>query len=366
LLAACLPELGRICLVSVIAAKRRSSDDGGVRRVVILGFERAQTLDITGPMEVFSAASRLTGGAYEVELVTLDGAAFQTGSGLTLVPRRPPRGPLDTLLIAGGDGVHTAVRDDKLVSWVRRAAGRSRRVASVCSGAFLLAEAGLLDGRRAATHWAETDALARRHPEVEVDDEAIYVRDGDVWTSAGVTAGMDLALALVEEDLGREVSLQVARWLVVFVRRPGGQSQFSSHLRAQVAEREPLRELQEWMAANLDADLSVPALAARACMSERNFARAFAREVGMTPAAYVEALRVDHARMRLETTAQKVEAVAHDCGFGTVETLRRAFHRRLGVGPGDYRDRFQTRGEDDGDRHSAVRPLHSARRRRAV
>jgi transcriptional regulator GlxA family with amidase domain len=230
----------------------------------------------------------------------------------------------------------------------------------------MLARAGLLDGRRAATHWASAADLARRYPEVEVDPEAIFVRDGDVWTSAGVTAGMDLALALVEEDLGRATALETARWLVVFVKRPGGQSQFSSHLRAQVAERRPLRELQEWMAANLDADLSVPALAARAAMSERNFARAFGREVGMTPAAYVEALRVDHARIRLESTGQKLEAVASDCGFGTVETMRRAFHRRLGVGPAGYRDRFQTRGDRDADRDSAVRPIHSARRRRAV
>jgi transcriptional regulator GlxA family with amidase domain len=177
---------------------------------------------------------------------------------------------------------------------------------------------------------------------------------------------MDLALALVEEDLGRRVALKVARWLVVFVRRPGGQSQFSSHLRVQAAEREPLRELQEWIAAHLDSDLTVPALAARACMSDRNFARAFAREVGMTPAAYVEALRVDHARLRLETTGQKLEAVAADCGFGTIETMRRAFHRRLGVGPADYRDRFQRGGEPNADRDSAVRPLHRARRRRAV
>jgi transcriptional regulator GlxA family with amidase domain len=259
-----------------------------------------------------------------------------------------------------------ATRDERLVRWVKRAAARSRRVTSVCTGAFMLAEAGLLDGRRAATHWASAEALARRHPSVEVDAEAIFVRDGDVWTSAGVTAGMDLALALVEDDLGRRVALETGRWLVVFVQRPGGQSQFSPHLRAQVAERRPLRELQEWMTANLAADLSVPALAARACMSERNFARAFAREVGMTPGAYVEALRVDHARLRLESTGQQLEAVARDCGFGAVETMRRAFHRRLGVGPAAYRDRFNARGDHDADRDRPVRPLHRARRRRAV
>jgi transcriptional regulator GlxA family with amidase domain len=341
-----------------------------MRRIAILAFEGAQTLDVTGPYEVFSTANRLCGGGeYDVEIVAPEKRALRTGSGLAIVPDRATsgvRGGLDTLLIAGGEGVLRAVEDERLVRWVKRAAGRSRRVASVCTGAYLLARAGLLDGRSAATHWASAGDLARRHPEVEVDPEAIFVRDGDVWTSAGVTAGMDLALALVEEDLGRRVALETARWLVVFVQRPGGQSQFSSHLRAQVAERRPLRELQEWMTANLDADLSVPALATRAAMSERNFARAFGREVGMTPAAYVEALRVDDARLRLESSGQKLEAVAHDCGFGTVETMRRAFHRRLGVGPAGYRERFQTRGGRDADRDTAVRPIHSARRRRAV
>ena len=344
--------------------------DVPVRRIAILAFEGAQTLDVTGPFEVFSTANRVAGGdAFSIEIVAPGAGALRTGSGLAILPDRATsavRGPLDTLVVAGGRGVLRAIEDAALVRWVARTAGRSRRVASVCTGAYMLAQAGLLDGRRAATHWASADDLARRHPDVSVDPEAIFVRDGDVWTSAGVTAGMDLALALVEEDLGRRVALATARWLVVFVQRPGGQSQFSSHLRAQVAERRPLRELQEWMAANLDADLSVPALAARACMSERNFARAFGREVGMTPAAYVEALRVDHARLRLETSGQKLEAVARDCGFGTVETMRRAFHRRLGVGPAGYRDRFQTRGGHDADRDPAVRPVHSAGRRGAV
>ena len=340
-----------------------------MRRVVILAFEGAQTLDVTGPFEVFGTASRLARGAYRVEVVAPSAEPIRTGSGLAIVPDRATaavRGDIDTLVVAGGLGVHRATEDERLVRWVRRAAGRSRRVTSVCSGAFLLARAGLLDGRRAATHWAEAAELARRHPAIEVDAEAIFVRDGDVWTSAGVTAGMDLALALVEEDLGRELALQVARWLVVFVRRPGGQSQFSSHLRAQFAEREPLREVQDWITRHLDADLSVPALADRACMSPRNFARAFAREVGMTPAAYVETLRVDQARVQLETTGQKLEAVARECGFGSVETMRRAFHRRLGVGPADYRQRFQTGGAQDADRDTRVRSLDRARRRRAV
>jgi len=340
-----------------------------VRRVVILAYENVQSLDVTGPLEVFSLAGRIADRPYRTEVVAPGADPIRANSGLAIVPDRGiagVRGEIDTLVVAGGGGVLEAEKDERLVRWLTRAAGRSRRVASVCSGAFLLARASLLDDRRAATHWANADELARRYPRIKVDPESIFVREGDVWTSAGVTAGIDLALAMVEEDLGRDVALEAARWLVVFARRPGGQSQFSSHLRAQVAERRPIRELQEWMAANLAADLSVPALAEHAAMSPRNFARAFAREVGMTPAAYVEALRVDHARLRLESTRQTVEAVARECGFGTVETMRRAFHRRLGVGPGDYRSRFQTQGDHDADRDSTVRPLHRAGRRRAV
>jgi transcriptional regulator GlxA family with amidase domain len=252
------------------------------------------------------------------------------------------RGPIDTLIVAGGFGVYDAVEDGGLIRWIRSAAKRSRRVTSVCSGSFLLARAGLLEGKRATTHWSSCAELARRHPEVEVDPNPIFVHDGDVWTSAGVTSGMDLALALVEDDLGREVALEVARWLVLFLQRPGGQAQFSSHLQSQLAERMPLRELQGWIADNLDGDLRVEALAERAAMSPRNFARAFRREVGMTPAAYVTELRVESARQRLEGGSEPIENVAASCGFGTPETMRRAFARRMGVPPADYRARFRT------------------------
>jgi transcriptional regulator GlxA family with amidase domain len=339
-----------------------------VRRVLILAFDGVQSLDVTGPLEVFSAAGRIAGDPYRVEIVAPDAAPIKTGSGLAIVPDRAiasVRGPIDTLLVAGGR-VEDVARDARVTGWLARAAGRSRRVGSVCSGAFILAAAGLLDGRCAATHWANSDQLATLFPRVDVDPDAIYVRDGDVWTSAGVTAGMDLALALVEEDLGRETALETARWLVVYARRSGGQSQFSSHLRAQLADREPLRELQAWLPDHLGEDLPVERLAERAYMSPRNFARAFRRELGMTPAAYVETLRVDAARLRLESTGEKIEAIARECGFGTVETMRRAFHRRLGVGPADYRQRFQTRGETDADRDPVVRPIHRARRGRAV
>jgi transcriptional regulator GlxA family with amidase domain len=213
-------------------------------------------------------------------------------------------------------------------------------VASVCTGSFLLAGAGLLEGRRVTTHWSRTQQLASEHPELSVDPNPIFVRDGDVWTSAGVTAGMDLSLALVDEDLGREVAAQIARWLVLFLQRPGGQAQFSSHLSAQLAAREPLRELQSWIADNLDTDLRVEALAERAAMSPRNFARFFRREIGITPAAYVEELRVERARQLLEESAEPVELVSGRCGFGTPETMRRAFARRIGVSPAEYRSRF--------------------------
>ena len=318
------------------------------RRIVIAGFDRFQALDLVGPAEVFSMASRLAGAApYATEIVAGE-REIRSSSGLRLRPDRSPascRGSIDTLIVVGGEGIPAALDDPGLVRWIARAAQRSRRVASVCNGAFLLARAGLLHGRRATTHWAACATLAAQHPEIEVEPDAIFVRDGDVYTSAGVTAGMDLSLALVEEDLGRRAALEVARWLVLFLKRPGGQSQFSAQLSAQVAERRPLRDLQAWMADNLDADLSVPALAERACMSPRNFARAFRREVGSTPAAYVEATRVEAARMALDETGEPVDAIARRCGFGTVETMRRAFHRRLGVGPSGYRDRFRALAE---------------------
>jgi transcriptional regulator GlxA family with amidase domain len=319
------------------------------RRVVIVAFPKVQALDVTGPAEVFSLAHRAQAAmpgrtaGYDIELVTPDGEQVATSSGLRLVPHsslEACRGRIDTLVVAGGLGVRDAAADERLIAWLRLAARRSRRVTSVCTGAFLLARAGLLDGRRATTHWAACAALARTFPTVEVESDPIFVRDGNVYSSAGVTAGIDLALALVEEDLGRRASADVARSLVLFVRRPGGQAQFSAGLAGQSAERPSLRELQDWMADNLDQDLSVAALAERAFMSQRNFARVFAREVGSTPAAYVESLRLERARTLLETTALQLDEVTLRCGFGTVETMRRAFGRRLHVSPGSYRDRF--------------------------
>jgi transcriptional regulator GlxA family with amidase domain len=314
------------------------------RRIVLLGFEGIQSLDLTGPLEVFSSATRLGVGSYDTEVVAPGAAGFSTSSGLRIAPDRSAgacRGPIDTLLVTGGQGVSAAAGDERLVRWLRGAAGRSRRVASVCTGAFLIARAGLLNGRRATTHWASAEQLAAEYPSVAVEPDRIFVRDGEVWTSAGVTAGMDLALALVEADHGREASLEVARWMVLFVRRPGGQSQFSAPLATQAAEREPLREAQERVLADPRANCTVETLAASASMSPRNFSRAFAREVGLTPAAWVETVRVERAQRLLEAGSQPIEIVARECGFGTVETLRRAFGRRLGVSPGEYRDRFR-------------------------
>lgn len=314
------------------------------RRIVLVAFDGVQILDVTGPSEVFSQADRSSEAReYRLELVAPAGGAVTTSSGLKLLADRPIkecRGPIDTLVVAGGLGTREAVRDERLIAWLKRAAARSRRVTSVCSGAFLLARAGLLEGRRATTHWAGTEALARSYPAVQVDPDPIFVRDGNVYTSAGVTAGIDLALALVAEDLGPAASLEVARNLVLFMRRPGGQAQFSSALSGQSADRSPIRELQAWIVDHLEGDLSVPELAARALMSPRNFARVFTRETGLTPGAYVETVRVERAKALLETTSLSVEEISRRCGFGRPETFRRAFGRRVRVSPSDYREHF--------------------------
>ena len=298
--------------------------------VVIIAFPDVQALDVVGPLEVFAMADRhQPDPAYATSIVSASGRTITTSSGLSLTTDRAAshRGPIDTLVVAGGPGTRGAMADDDLIGWLRQAADRARRVTSVCSGAFLLAQAGLLDGRRATTHWSACDALARSFPAVEVDADRIYVRDGNVWTSAGVTAGMDLALA-------------VARQLVVFAQRPGGQSQFSAQLAVRRAERQPLRELLAYVAEHPEAELSVPALARRAAMSVRTFARAFRHEVGTTPAAFVQRSRVESARRLLETTDRTVDDIARACGFGTVETMHRAFQRTVHTTPGQYRRLF--------------------------
>jgi transcriptional regulator GlxA family with amidase domain len=317
----------------------------------MLAYPGAQMLDVTGPVEVFARSARLlveqglrAGPPYEVEVVAERGGPVKTSSGVEILAARPlaaVRGRLDTLLVAGGVGSRQALRSPVLLGFLRRMAPRVRRLASVCTGAFLLAEAGLLDGRRATTHWAYCDELAKRYPQVEVDPDPIFVRDGRIYTSAGVTAGMDLALGLVEEDLGRTVALEVARQLVLFLKRPGGQSQFSAQLAAQSAEREPLRDLQAWISEHPEADLGVESLARRVAMSPRHFARVFLREVGVTPAKFIVRVRVEAARRRLEESPEGVESVAASCGFGSAEVMRRAFLRTVRVSPSAYRSRFR-------------------------
>jgi transcriptional regulator GlxA family with amidase domain len=319
------------------------------RKVVIVIYPGVQSLDLTGPLEVFSAARRIVDGqrpdarSYELSIVSRDGAALTSSSGLQITPSgdlASAAGPLDTLLVLGGEGHAQASEDATLIEWIGRTSARARRTASVCTGAFLLARAGLLDGRRATTHWASAAALRAAYPAVEVDADPIFIRDGSTWTSAGVSAGMDLALALVEDDIDREIALLIARHLVLFLRRPGGQSQFSATLGSQQPAREPLRELQRAVLENVAGDHRVEAMASRAHMSPRHFARAFRAETGVTPARYVERVRLEAARRRLEDTEEPVALVAAGCGFGTAETMRRAFVRSLGVAPAEYRRRF--------------------------
>lgn len=308
-----------------------------MRSVLIPVFDGVQSLDVTGPLEAFAIA-----GGYEIRTASLGGGMVRTTSGLRIMPDgdlREAVGPVDLLLVPGGAGARR--RDPGLIRWLRVNASSARRIASVCTGAFLLAEAGLLDGKRVTTHWAQCGRLAAQYPGITVDPDPIFIKDGNVITSAGITAGIDLALALIEDDLGRDVALAAARRLVIFLRRPGSQAQFSAQLSAQVAGRRPLRDVQQWIAEHPAADLSVEVLAARASLSPRHFARAFAAEVGMTPGQYVDRTRLETARRHLEDTPNGIEETARACGYGTPEAMRRAFMRAFGVSPAEYRRRFR-------------------------
>jgi transcriptional regulator GlxA family with amidase domain len=316
------------------------------RRVVVAVFPGVDLLDVTGPAEVFALAHRETGGAagYRVELAGPARGEVVTSAGLRLVADLAfdeVDGTLDTLLVPG-DQLGSV--DEGLVAWIARVAPLARRVVSVCTGARLLAAAGLLDGRTATTHWSAAAQLAADHPGVTVDPDPIYVRCGSVWTGAGVSSCMDLALALVAEDHGEDVALAVARQLVVYLRRPGGQSQLSVPLSRPPAARRDIDELRMYIVDHLDGDLGAAALAARMCLSERHFARVFRQETGITPAAYVEAARVEAARRLLEGSDQPLEQVAAASGLGSVETLHRALRRRTGTTPAAYRRRFRTTG----------------------
>jgi transcriptional regulator GlxA family with amidase domain len=316
----------------------------------MLAYPGIQMLDVMGPLEVFSRTSRWLrdnrrrgNDAYSLEIVGLNRGAFRASSGLRLYADHRfdevGRG-IDTLMIAGGVGAERYRAHAPLLRWIRRQARWVRRLASVCTGAFFLGEAGLLKGRRATTHWSWCGRLATRYTDVRVEPDRIFVREGHIYTSAGVTAGMDLALAMVEEDCGREVALAVARELVMFLQRPGGQTQFSAQLAVQLAEREPLRELQAYILDHPREDLTVETLARRAAMSPRNFARVFTREIGMTPARFVTSIRVETARRLLEESSEGLQTICAMSGLGTPESMRRAFLRIVGIPPGQYRERF--------------------------
>jgi len=311
-----------------------------------------EILDLVGPLQVFARGSdmycRANPGArpiYSVEVASISSRRSLTANcGLSFAAHktfREVRGKVDTLLVAGGDAIEQNKIDLKAVRWLKRIARRTRRVGSVCTGAMLLARAGLLDGRQATTHWNWCEILIKRAPRADVDPNPIFVRDGNIYTSAGVTAGMDLALALVEEDYGSRLALQVARNLVLYLRRPGGQSQFSAALSLQLTDRKPLRELELWVLDNLNKPLTVPVLAQRVAMSPRNFARVFTKEMKTTPAKFVERLRVEAARRRLEESPNSMETIAGECGFGNVNSMRNVFQRALKIAPGQYRRYFR-------------------------
>jgi transcriptional regulator GlxA family with amidase domain len=314
--------------------------------VEVLAFPGVQLLDVTGPFQVLASADRLAEDAgeprpYALKVVAAVPGQILSSSGLGLYAESltPPDAPLDTLIVAGGPGVDAACRDRALVAWVRRRAEATRRAASVCTGAFLLGTAGLLDGRRATTHWSRCAELAASFPAIRVEHDPIYVNDGKFWTSAGVTAGIDMALALVEADLGRSVATSVARQLVVFAKRPGGQAQFSTGL-ALAGLDDSFDRLHDWMKRNMRGNLAVPALAEQAGMSERSFLRHYRQVTGMTPARAVERVRVEAARQALGETSLPLKRIARDCGFGSEETMRRSFLRILAVPPHAYRERF--------------------------
>jgi transcriptional regulator GlxA family with amidase domain len=319
------------------------------RPVAILGFAGVQALDLVGPFDVFTGATlhlaakgRYDDG-YTVSVVSRGGESFATGTGLTLaaLPLPDPMLPLDTLVLPGGGGVDAARRDPVLVDWIRTAASHARRVVTVCTGAFLAAEAGLLDGCTATTHWASADQLAHEFPSITVDPDPIYLRSSErVWTAAGVTAGIDLTLSLVEDDQGTDVAQTVARFLVMHLRRPGGQTQFASPVWMPRAKRTPIRDVQEIIETTPGGAHSVVDLARRAAMSPRHFTRVFTEEIGEAPGAYVERVRTEAARRQLEETDDTVTAIAARCGFGTAETMRRNFVRRMGISPDKYRKAF--------------------------
>ena len=318
------------------------------RRVELVVFDCGNLLDIAGPLQVLTSCNELLASqgkdvAYEPRVVSASPGMVRTSSGLGVAaePLPGPAEPLDTLVVCGGYGVHRAAADQALVDWIGARARRARRVTSVCTGAFLLAAAELLEGRRAVTHWAHCEELADTYPGITVEADPIFIEDGDVWTSAGVTSGIDLMLALVERDLGRELALAVARQIVVYLKRPGGQAQFSAELEQQESA-DRFHRLHAWMKDNLNSDLSVATLAAQAGMSERSFNRRYKAATGATPARAVERIRIETAQRHLCGSDISVKEIARRCGFGSEETMRRSFIRQVGTAPSEFRKRFGT------------------------
>ncbi len=323
------------------------------RNIAVVGFEGAEVLDIVGPMEVFGMAGTLLkeksddmSPAYHLSILAPKKGIFHTfSSGVKLDADHAWKefdGPLDTLFIAGGPDVSALANDRDFLDWIRKMEKKVRRLCSICTGALVMAEAGLLDGKRATTHWIALKEMQSHYPEITVDCDALYIRDGHIATSAGITSGMDLALALVEEDYGRKLSLEVARMLVLYLKRPGGQSQFSVHLRQQIAEDSPLANILKWIVENYRKTITVEKLADLATMSPRNFARVFVRETGVTPARYIEQCRLEQAIRMLEDTNDPMETLARESGFHSAEHLRRATMRSLGITPQTYRERFHS------------------------
>lgn len=322
----------------------------------MLAYENAEIIDIAGPLDILCAAPCIDKDGFEMErrhssiVVSEFGGPITTQpSGITIHTESITsiaRKKIDTLIIPGGDGTMRALERHALIQWIKQTAKRVRRVVSVCTGAFLLAEAGLLNGKRATTHWMYLDEFMQRYPQVTVEPDSIFVADGNTYTSAGITSGMDLSLHLVEKDWGRDIALYIARMWLLYTKRPGGQSQFSAFLPKKSIGRESIAELQSWIMDNLNADLSVNALAARLSMSPRNFARVFQNETGITPAKFVESVRIEAARRWLEESPQSIEAIADECGMGDSERMRRSFIRRLGVNPRDYRRCFERKVDE--------------------
>jgi len=359
-------RLGRKRGIFVLAASAITKDNSAMniipspasqeitrsRRIGVVIYPDCDIVDVCGPCDVFSYADfylrrfgRTNEPGYQCDILAATPGPVRTSCGIELVATQSycdVRDGLDTLAVAGGLAAEQASKDSSLVEWVGSMAPRVRRMASICNGAFILAAAGLLHHRRVTTHWLFSDLLATEYPSIQVDSSLLFARDGNIYTSGGITAGIDLALALVEEDLGREVALATARIMVVFPHRPGGQSQFSSYIKMEAKNRPDISELQAWILGHTGEDLSVSALADRMAMSPRNFARLFHSETGDTPAQFTERARADAARCKLEQTVVPVETIAEECGFGNAERMRRTFQRLFEVSPHDYRARFRS------------------------